>query len=90
MITQATEERLNGMSLTKMITCSSIKQSKSGLLQVTKCWADGDGEKKHKGFTARQSFLTPGMHSLLTAALLKTSHMHDTEQGAKLCMTLAG
>ena len=66
MITQATQERLNRMGLTKMITCNSTSKEKSvGLLQVTKCWADGDGEKKHKGFTARQSFPTPGMHSIL-------------------------
>ena len=79
------------MSLTKVNTCSSIKKGKQvGLLQVTKCWAGGGGGKKHKGIAVRQSFLTPGMHSILSAALLKTSHMHDTEQGPKLCMTPAG
>ena len=94
MITQATEERLKGvrgMILTKMITCSSTSYEKSvGMLQVTKCWAGGSGEKNHKGIAARQSLLIPGMHSILTAALLKTTHMHNTEQGAKLCMTPAG
>ena len=90
MITQATEDRLKGVGLAKMITCNITSKKKSvGLLQVSKCWADGDGEKKHKGFAARQSVLTPGIHSLLTAALLKTSHMHGNEQGPKLCMTLA-
>ena len=56
------------------------QQTEISCCSVTKCWAGGGGEKKHKGFTARQSFLTPGMHSILSAALLKTSHMHDTEQ----------
>ena len=71
MITQATKERVNGMSLTKVNTCSSIKKSKQvGLLQVTKCWAGGGGEKNHKGFAVRQSFLAAwhAQHSVSSTA----------------------
>ena len=57
------------------------QQTELSCCLVTKCWAGGGGGKKTQGvFATRQSFLTPGMHSILSAALLKTSHMHDTEQ----------